>query len=54
MDMPVHKDGMLMLVTRGSDKFVPHGNTYLKTGDVLTVFGTGTAIRQIREILETG
>jgi Kef-type K+ transport system membrane component KefB/Trk K+ transport system NAD-binding subunit len=54
MELPIHKDGMLMLLTRGSDKSVPHGDTYLKSGDILTVFGTGTAIRQIREILESG
>ena len=53
-ELSVHKDGMLMLVTRGPDKYVPHGDTYLKSGDILTVFGTGTAIQQIREILESG
>jgi Trk K+ transport system NAD-binding subunit len=53
MELPMHKDGMLMLLTRGNDKYVPHGDTYLKSGDILTVFGTGTAIQEIREILET-
>lgn len=54
MELPMHKDGMLMLLTRGNDKYVPHGDTYLKEGDVLTVFGTGTAINQIRELVGTG
>jgi Trk K+ transport system NAD-binding subunit len=51
MELSIPKDSMLMLVTRGTKKFVPHGDTYLKSGDLLTVFGTGTAIRQIREVL---
>jgi Kef-type K+ transport system membrane component KefB len=51
MELPMHKDGMLMLLTRGNDKYVPHGDTYLREGDVLTVFGTGTAIQQIRDLL---
>jgi Trk K+ transport system NAD-binding subunit len=54
MELPIHKDGMLMLLTRGQDKYVPHGDTYLRSGDILTVFGTGTAIQQIRELLEPG
>lgn len=51
MELSIPKDSMLMLVTRGTEKFVPHGDTFLRTGDILTVFGTGTAIRQIREVL---
>jgi Trk K+ transport system NAD-binding subunit len=51
MDLPLHKDAMIMLVTRGNEKYVPHGNTYLKMGDVITLFGTGTAIDEIRDII---
>mgnify|MGYP001317745654 CR=1 FL=1 len=51
MDMPLHKDAMIMLVTRGNEKYVPHGNTFLKVGDVITIFGTGTAIVEIRDII---
>jgi Kef-type K+ transport system membrane component KefB/Trk K+ transport system NAD-binding subunit len=54
MELSIPKDAMLMLVTRGTEKFVPHGDTYLRSGDILTVFGTGTAIRQIREVLTAG
>jgi Trk K+ transport system NAD-binding subunit len=42
---------MIMLLTRGNEKHVPHGNTYLKKGDVITIFGTGTAIEEIREVI---
>jgi Kef-type K+ transport system membrane component KefB len=51
MDIPIHKDAMIMLITRGNDKFVPHGGTYLKAGDVMTIFGTGSAIDEIRKII---
>ena len=30
MDIPLHKDAMMMLLTRGNEKYVPHGDTYLK------------------------
>jgi Trk K+ transport system NAD-binding subunit len=50
-DIPLHKDAMIMLVTRGNEKFVPHGDTYIKAGDVLTLFGTGSAIDDIRKLI---
>jgi Trk K+ transport system NAD-binding subunit len=51
MDIPLPKDAMIMLLIRGNEKYVPHGNTYLKLGDVITIFGTGTAIEEIRNII---
>jgi Kef-type K+ transport system membrane component KefB/Trk K+ transport system NAD-binding subunit len=51
MDIPLHKDAMIMLLTRGNEKFVPHGNTYLKPGDIMTIFGTGSAIEEIRKLI---
>jgi Kef-type K+ transport system membrane component KefB len=51
MDIPFHKDSMIILVTRGNKKYVPHGETYLKAGDVITVFGTGSAIEEIRKVI---
>jgi Kef-type K+ transport system membrane component KefB len=50
-DIPFHRDAMIMLVTRGTEKFVPHGDTYIKAGDVMTLFGTGSAIEEIRKII---
>lgn len=47
-EIPLDKDGMLILVTRGSVKDIPHGETYIRTGDVITVFGTGSALDSIR------
>jgi Kef-type K+ transport system membrane component KefB/Trk K+ transport system NAD-binding subunit len=51
MDIPLPKDAMIMLLNRGTDKFVPHGDTYMKTGDVITIFGTGSAIDDIRSFI---
>jgi Kef-type K+ transport system membrane component KefB len=51
MDLPLHKDAMIMLLTRGNEKFVPHGDTYIKAGDLITLFGTGTAIEEIRRFI---
>lgn len=48
-EIPFDKEGMLILVTRGNSIDIPHGETYLRTGDVITVFGTGSAIDSIRE-----
>jgi CPA2 family monovalent cation:H+ antiporter-2 len=43
-----HKDSMLVLVQRGTDKFIPHGESYLKRGDVLIIFGTDNALEDTR------
>ncbi len=50
-EIPLHKDGMLLLLTRAGEKHIPHGDTYLRTGDLLTVFGTGSAISQIKSLM---
>lgn len=51
MDIPLNKESMIILVTRGNEKYVPHGETYLRAGDVITVFGTGSAIEEIRNTI---
>jgi len=43
-----HKDAVLMMVKRDNNFFIPHGNTYLKKGDKLLVFGTQTAFEDTR------
>jgi Trk K+ transport system NAD-binding subunit len=50
-DIPWHKDSMLMLARRGDEVYIPHGETYLKNGDILTILGSVTALDQAREIL---
>ncbi len=43
-DIPFHFDCTLILVSRGSEKYIPHGETYIRYGDVITIFGTDSAI----------
>ncbi len=38
-----HKDAILMMVKRENSFFIPHGETYIRTGDIFMVFGTQTA-----------
>ncbi len=47
-DFHFHKDSTLILVQRGSDNFIPHGESYLKRGDILMVFGTEIALEDTR------
>ena len=46
-----HKDAILILVKRGNNLFIPHGETYLKTGDVLNILATDSALENTREKL---
>lgn len=48
-DIPLHSEGFLMLIRREHEMIVPHGNTFLKQGDTLTIFGTATAIDSMKE-----
>lgn len=48
-DVPIHKDGFLILIKRQDDMLMPHGDTYLRLGDLITIFGTDTAIDSIKE-----
>jgi len=41
-----HKDSTLILVQRGADNFIPHGESYLKRGDILMIFGTAIALEE--------
>jgi len=48
-EVPFHKNAILMMVKRGNSYFIPHGETYFRTGDILHVFGTDTALEDTRE-----
>lgn len=50
-DISFHKDAYLMLIRRGDKMEVPHGDTFLRTGDIAIVFGTDTAIMDIKNML---
>ena len=51
-EIPFHKDAILMMVKRDKTFYIPHGETYFRTGDVLHVFGTQTALLDTREKME--
>lgn len=50
--MSFHKDAILMMVKRGTSFFIPHGNTHIRTADILLVFGTQTAFDDTRLKME--
>ncbi len=47
--IPFHHDAILMIVKRGHESFIPHGESYLRIGDILHVFGTETALEDTRK-----
>jgi Kef-type K+ transport system membrane component KefB/Trk K+ transport system NAD-binding subunit len=47
-EIPFHGDAILMMVKRGNETFIPHGETYFQLGDILHVFGTQTALDDTR------
>lgn len=50
-EIPIHRECTLMLIRRGNDMYIPHGDTYLRQGDILNVFGTPTALENIRALI---
>ena len=52
--IPFHKDAILMIIKRGNESYIPHGETYLRKGDILHVFGTDTALEDTRKKMGAG
>jgi Kef-type K+ transport system membrane component KefB/Trk K+ transport system NAD-binding subunit len=50
-EIAFHRDIILIMARSGNNVFIPHGETYIKTGDVLYVLGTDTAMASTREYL---
>ncbi len=50
-EVPLHGDGTIMMIKRGGNMYVPHGDTYLRLGDIINVFGTNAAIEDYRKKL---
>ena len=48
-EVPFHKDAILIMVKRNDSYFIPQPDVYLRTGDILHVFGTNTAIQHTRD-----
>ncbi len=50
--VPFHSGAVLMMITRDKSSFIPHGETFLRLGDLLHVFGTPTALQEIRKQIQ--
>lgn len=48
-EVSFHSGAILMMITRDKNSFIPHGETYLQTGDLLHIFGTQTALQETRK-----
>lgn len=44
--------GSLVMLRRSKEIFIPHGDTHLLVGDILTVIGNSTALAEFRKTLE--
>ena len=53
-EFPFHKDGELILVRRGEKVEIPHGDTYVHAGDIVTVMGTEAALQNFRKLFRAG
>ncbi len=51
-DIPFHKEGSLMLIKRNEEMHIPHGNTFFRIGDKVTVFGNTPALEDFRRKFE--
>ena len=50
-EIPFHKDAILMMVKRGNNNYIPHGDTFFWLGDIIHVFGTDSALEDTRSKL---
>jgi Kef-type K+ transport system membrane component KefB len=46
------RSGSLVIQRRGGEIFIPHGDTHLLLGDIVTVIGNSIALTEFRNILE--
>ena len=51
-DIAFPKSGSLVIQRRNDEIFIPHGDTHLLMGDVITVIGNASALNEFRRILE--
>ena len=47
-DFAFHPSGSLVLLRRNKEIFIPHGDTHLLLGDIITVIGTDEALNDFR------
>lgn len=51
-DIPFPKSGSLVVVRRENEIFIPHGDTHLLMGDLVTVIGNAAALEEFRRLLD--
>lgn len=51
-DVAFPPSGSLVIHRRGEEIFIPHGNTHLLIGDIITVIGNTSALAEFRNVLE--
>lgn len=51
-DLAFPPSGSLVIHRRGDESFIPHGNTHLLVGDIVTVIGNTSALEEFRKVLE--
>ena len=51
-DIPLHYNAILMMVKSGNELKIPHGDTILRKGDILHVFGTPSALLETHKLVE--
>ena len=51
-EVPFHSEAILMMIKSGESLNIPHGNTYLRKGDILHVFGTNAALEATHQLVE--
>ena len=51
-DIAFPPSGSLIMLRRNKEIFIPHGETHLLPGDIITVIGNTTALEEFRAILE--
>ena len=50
-DIPFPRSGSLVVVRRENEIFIPHGDTHLLLGDLVTVIGNTAALEEFRRLL---
>jgi Trk K+ transport system NAD-binding subunit len=51
-DIPFPQSGSIIVIRRSGEIFIPHGNTHILVGDLVTVIGNGTALEEFRKLLD--
>ncbi len=50
-EVPFQNNAILMMVKRGNESYIPHGETFFRVGDIVHIFGTDSALEDARRKL---